>query len=325
MNFVRRQFLKLAVPVLAALFPSGQGAWSQTARVIKIVVPAGPGNGSDILARLLTEQIGRAQGITAVVENRPGAANIIAIEAVAGAAPDGNTLLMVGNPFVFNSLVRKLNYDPLTRFEPVCLLVNTPQLIVVNNTSPYHTLAELLDAARAKPSALTLASFGPASTLHLAFEQLKRAANVDMIYVPYPAGTAPAVHALLGKHVTAVMGGFTELADQVKAGELRALATGARSRIESLPDVPTIAESGYKDFEIDVWFGAVVPAKTPKETVSQLAGWFTAAMKAPEVNAKLDALALHPIGVCGADFGAFLRNQYEDYGRMIRETKIKVE
>ncbi len=314
------------VPSLAVMVVSvnGSSAWSQNARTIKMVVPIGAGSGLDIMARLLGEQISRTQAVTTVVENRPGAVQVLATEAVAGAVPDGNTVLFMANPFVLNPHLRKVGYEPLTSFDPVCNLASQPQLVIVNNTSPYRTLADLLDAARGKPGQLTLASYGPASPVHIAFEMLKRAANVDMTFVPYSA-TPPAINALLGGHVTSAIVGYAESIEHLKAGTVRALVTGSRTRVKALPDVPTIVESGYKDSEIDLWFGTVVPAKTPKQRISELAAWFIAAMQVPEVNSRLADLAFQPTGLCGADFGAFLRNQYEEYGRIIREANIKAE
>jgi tripartite-type tricarboxylate transporter receptor subunit TctC len=331
MKLPRRQFLHLAaVTAILALVSvmlltlSGHGAWSQTTRTLKVVVPFPPGGPTDTLARVLAEQIRRAQRATVVVENRPGAGSVIGTEAVSRATPDGSTVLIVSNSFVINPHLRKLNYDPLTSFEPICYLVQSPQLIVVNSASPYRTIPDLRNAAHARPGGLTLASFGPASSTHIAFEMLKRAADVDMTFVPYP-GMAPAVNALLGEHVTSAWVDYSAVAEQVKAGRLRAVATAARTRIEGLPDVSTIAEAGYADVEVDAGFGLVAPAKTPRETVSDLAGWFTAAMQEPEIKAKLASLGLDPVGMCGTDFGALLRKQYDEYGRAIREANIKAE
>jgi tripartite-type tricarboxylate transporter receptor subunit TctC len=326
MNCVRHQFIRLTAAVIAGtlLTLSGHTAWPQTRRTIKIVVPVQPGGGTDILARLLGEQIGRTQGLSMVIENRPGANNIIGTEAVSRAAPDGNTLLLITAAFVINPHLRKLNYDPLTSFEPICYLVRLPTVMVVNSASPYHTLGDLLNAAHTKRGDLTLASAGPASGFHIAFEKLKRAANVDMTFVPYP-GTGPAITALLGEHVTSAFAEYPAVAEQLNAGKLRALATGSRTRIELLPDVPTVAEAGYQDYDVDLWNGLVAPAKTPKETVSQLAGWFTAAMQTPEVKSKLVDQGFLPVGMCGSDFAAFLRKQYDDFSRIIREANIKAE
>jgi tripartite-type tricarboxylate transporter receptor subunit TctC len=218
----------------------------------------------------------------------------------------------------------KLNYDPLTSFAPICYLVNSPTVIAVNGASPYRTLADLIDAARGRPGELTLASIGPGTATHIAFEMLRRAANIDMTFVPYP-GTAPAIAALLGGHVTSYFGIYSVMSGEVKAGALRALATAAPARIEPLPDVPTVAEQGFPGYEVDIWFGVVAPARTPKETLSRLATWFTAAIEAPTVKPKLVAQGLYPAGICGDEFAAHIRRQYEAFGRVIREANIKAE
>jgi len=303
---------------------TGHDAWPQAARTIKIVVPFPPGGSADILARLLGEQISKAQGPTVVIENRPGGGASIAYEAVARAVPDGNTLVINGNSLVINPNLRKVNYDPLTSFEPVCYLLSSPQVVVVNSASPYRTLGDLIAAARAKPGELSMAGVGPGATQHIGIELFKRVAKVDLIYVPYSGG-APAINALLGEHVTSVLQNYSEVVEQVKAGKLRALAVTTTKRIEPLPDVPTVAELGFKDYDVEVWFGVVAPAKTPKDAVAQLSGWFTAAMQAPDVKPKLLNLGLYPVGMCGADFGAHIRSQYEEYGRIIREANIKAE
>jgi len=311
-----------AAPVILALV--GNPAWSQTAQTVKIVVASAPGGVNEILARMLADQIGRTQGTTIVIENRPGAGEVIGTEAVSRAAPDGNTVLIAASTFVINPQIRKVSYHALTGFEPICHLASSPTVIVVNSASPYHGLADLIDAARARPGALTLASIGPGSPFQIGFEKLKRMANFDMTFVPY-AGNAPAVNALLGGHVTSVFATYANIAEQVTAGKLRALAVASRARIEPLPQVPTVAESGFADYEVDSWFGAFAPAKTPAQALSRLAGWFAAALAAPDIRAKLAVQGLVPVGLCGADFGVFVRQQYDDYGRIIRETHIQPE
>lgn len=201
-----------------------------SAQTIKLVVPIPAGGAGDILARVLAEHIGRAKGPAMVVENRPGGSTVIGTEAVARATPDGSTLLIAGTGFVINPHLRKANYDPLTSFDPICNLVSLPTVIVVKASSPYATLADLLDIARTKPGQLTLSSIGPASTAHIAFEMLKRAARADMTFVPFP-GTAPALNALMGDHVTAFFGNYAEVAEHLKAGTLRALASASPTRI----------------------------------------------------------------------------------------------
>jgi tripartite-type tricarboxylate transporter receptor subunit TctC len=247
---------------------------------------------------------------------------VIGSEAVSRAVPDGNTLLINTPNLVIAAHLRKLTYDPLTSFAPICELVNSPTVIAVNVASPYRTLADLLSAARIHPGNLTLASVGPGTTLHIASEKL--ATNANMTYVPF-SGTGPTVNALLGEHITAVFAEYPAVAEQISAGKLRALATGSPTRIEPLPELPTVSESGYPGFEVDVWWGIFAPALTPKEIVSRLAASFASAVQAPEIKAKLVALGFYPVGVCGADFAAYLRRQYDDYGRVIREANIKGE
>jgi tripartite-type tricarboxylate transporter receptor subunit TctC len=323
MKLFRRQFLHLAAGAasLVAISLASFDAGAQAPRTIRIIVPYAAGGGVDILAWLLADQIGRSERLTMVVENRPGAGTVLGTEAVSRAAPDGNTLLITQPAFVINPHLRKQNYDPLAGFEAVCKLVSFPTVIVVNSTSTYRTLIDLLNAARARPAALTMAGV-PASTVQIAFEMLKRAANVDMTFVPYP-GSAPQVTALLGGHVTAAFAPYPVFSDNLKSGKLRALAT--LSRIETSPDVPTFAESGFSQVEADPWTGLVAPAKTPKEMVTQLASWFTAAMQVPEVKTKLAVQEFVPVSMCGSDFAALLRRQHEDFGRVIREANIKAE
>jgi tripartite-type tricarboxylate transporter receptor subunit TctC len=316
--------LLAALVATALLALAGDGAWSQTKRTIKLVVPFAAGGGADILARMLADHIGGTQQVTMIVENRPGAGTVIGTEAVSRAAPDGNTLLIVTDSFVVIPHLRKLNYDPLASFEPVCNLAATPQVIVVNSASPYRTLTDLMDAARAKPGELTLASPGPASAAHVAIEMLKHAADVKMTYVPYP-GIAPALTALMGDHITSAFSTYTAVAEQLRAGKLRAVAAASAARIDSLPDVPTVAEFGYKDLEADLWYGLYAPAKTPSATLSQLGGWFGAAMRAPDITPKLAVQGLLPVALCGEEFGEYLRKQYDKYGRGIREANIKAE
>jgi tripartite-type tricarboxylate transporter receptor subunit TctC len=310
---------RLATALLAAilfLLP-GYVTSPRTEGKIKIIVPSTVGGGADILARLLADQIARMQNVTIMVENRPGASNTIGTEAAARAAPDGATLLISTPEFVINPHLRKVIYDPLTSFTPVCYLVRSPQLFVVNGSSPYRTLDDLLNAARAKPEDLTLASAGPASSTHIAFETLKHLANVKITYVPYQ-GSTPAVNALLGGHVTSVLASYPNVATHLREGTLRALATASATRIEQMPDVPTVAESGFKDFESDIWFGVVAPAKTPNVIVSQLASWFTAALQTPEIKSKLETFGLFTVGLCGQDFGTFIERQYDKYDRALR-------
>ena len=315
--------LATAVAAYIALATDHQAA-AQIGRTIRIVVPYAPGGAADIVARLMADQAGRTGGVTMVVENRPGAGGAVGTETVARATPDGTTLLVVSTPFLIDPLLRKLNYDPLHSFAPICNLVSAPTLIVVNSVSPYRTLAELLDDARARPGQITMASIGPASSFQLGFEMLKRAAKVDMTFVPYP-GNAPALSAVLGQQVTSMFATLPNVSEYLKAGKLRALAVGNRTRAEPLPDVPTVVESGYGDFDIDAWFGAFAPAATPEPAIKEVEHLFTAALQDTSVKEKLSVQGLFPTVACGNDFAAYLRKQNDEYSRIITEANIKAE
>jgi tripartite-type tricarboxylate transporter receptor subunit TctC len=297
--------------------------WSQT-RTAKIVNPFPPGGTADIIARLVTEQVGRAQGLTFVIENRPGAGTVIGAEEVARAAPDGNTLLINTSALLISAHLRKLTFDPLDSFEPICNLTQSPQLLFVNATSPYRAMSDFIAAARAKPSELTLASTGPATSSHISLEKFRREAGVSITYVPFP-GNAPTVNAVLGGHVTAGIANYADLVGHIQTGKLRALATMTPTRIEPLPNVPTAREAGYQQFEYVIWFGVFAPARTPARIANQLSEWFAASMQAPDVKAKLIAQGLYPVNECGAKFAAFIREEYQSYGRTIREANIKGE
>jgi tripartite-type tricarboxylate transporter receptor subunit TctC len=258
-----------------------------------------------------------------VIENKPGEGTLTATEAVARSPADGNTLLVTNLALLINAHLRKTDYDPLTSFEPICRLVNSTSFIAVSTLSPYHALSDLIDAARAKPGELT-AAINPASGPHIAFEALKRHANVDITFVPY-AGSAPAVADLLGGRVTAMADNYVTMSEYVNAGKLRVLATFARNRVEALPNIPTTAELGYKDVEYEGWWGLFAPANSPRESVARLESWSTIAMHASGARQKLEPLGLFQVNMCRAEFAKLLREQYDYFGQVIRQANIKLK
>jgi tripartite-type tricarboxylate transporter receptor subunit TctC len=313
----------IAVTVLTGAV-SASNAFAQSSRQIKFIVPFPAGGGGDVLTRMVAEKWAQTHGVATVIENRPGAATVLGVEAASRAAPDGNTLGIVANSFIIHPNFKKLSYDPLTSFEPICLLANSPQVIVVNSSSPYRTLTEWLDAARAKPGELSHASVGPASPQHIAFEQLKLMAKASITFVPFN-GNTPALNALLGGHVGSVMSNYSEAAELVGSGKLRALAVASGKRVDGWPNVPTAAEQGFKGYAVEAWYGLVAPAKTPKDKVAELSKWCGEAMQAPELKAKWDLQGLTPVGSSSEEFAGHLRQQSESYARVIREANIKGE
>lgn len=318
---------KLGIGLVAAAFATVlfvSNASAQGQRQIKFIVPFPAGGGADLLIRVLSEKWSQSYGVSTLVENRPGAASVIGTEALSRSAPDGNTIGIVANSFIIHPNFKKLNYDPLTSFEPVCLLANSPQVITVNVSSPHKTLTELLDAARARPGQISNASVGPASAQHIAMEQLKLLAKVNMTFVPFN-GNTPALNQLLGGHVGVVMSNYSEAVEHVNGGRLRALATAGKNRLETWPNVPTIAEQGFPDYATDVWYGLIAPAGAPKDKIAELSKWCGEAMRAADLKPKWDIQGLSPVGSTADAFAAHLRKQAEDYARVIKEAGIKGE
>ena len=317
---MRRLLLLAAVGLAASLAALPNGAWAQS-KTVKIVVPYTPGSGPDITSRLMAEQISKAHGVNMVVENRPGAGTVIGTEAVARAAPDGTTLVMVANSFVINPAVGRGNYTVEGSFEPVCQLAATPMVLVVQSSSSIKTLKELVDEAKA--GKIVFAAGGPASSLHIAIEVLKIAQKLDSSYVPY-GGTAPAINALMGGHVQAVWADYPTVVNQIKAGTLRPIVITSSGPIAELPGVPTLNSTGLAKHEADIFYGIMAPAKTPPDAIAQLAGWFETAMKNDEIKPKLAQQGLFPAIKCGAAFGTFMKNLNADYTRVVKEAGIKV-
>jgi tripartite-type tricarboxylate transporter receptor subunit TctC len=300
-------------------------AWSapapaQSGSSLKIVVPLAAGGGADILARILAEEIGRAQHASVVVENRPGAGTAIGTEVVARA----ETVLLTNPAFLINPHIKKVSYDPLTGFDPVCNMVNFPLVFVVPANSPLKSMADLIVMAKAKPGSVTVASAGTGNPTHIGFEVLKKATGLEMTYVPF-AGAAPAVNALLGGHITAVYSDFGTISGQLKSGALRPIAVGSKKRFAGLPDVPTIPELGYTDYEAESWNGIFAPAHSPKDRLARLVEWFSAAGNSAPVKEKLGALGLGPSVLCGPEYSASLKRQYERFGAAIRASNIRAD
>jgi tripartite-type tricarboxylate transporter receptor subunit TctC len=323
MRFSIRRAIRASI-LVAGMSALAQAALAQSGRPVRVIVPFPPGGSADVLARVVVQSAGEASRQTFVVENHPGAGASIAYDLTARAAPDGNTIVVGSNSLLINPLLRKVNYDSLTSFAPICNLVASPLIFLVNAASPYKSIGDLIAAAKAKPGTVTVAALGPATTQHIAFESFKRITKTDMIFVPFTGG-APAVNALLGNHVDAALVNYSEGVEQIRAGKLRALATASATRLKPAPDVPTVAESGYPGYASEVWLGLLAPAGTPADTVERLSGSFTAAMKEPAVQAKLENLGLYPTVTCGKDFANFLAAKKADYARIIQEANISVE
>ena len=263
---VRKLLLAFVASVLCGT-AAGQ-AWP--ARPIKIVVPYAPGGASDVVARNVAQPLSEVLGQPVVVENRPGAGGLLGTEVVANAAPDGYTLLLyVDNNTIFPSRVKEMRHDPVTSFAPITLLVRGANVLVGTPALPVRNLQELVQHAKQHPNTLSYATPGPGTAQHLAFEMIRNAASLDVVHIPYKGG-GQAIIDLVGGKVELGMLGIAPTLPHLKSGKIKALAVTGRTRSSLLPDVPTVAESGFPGYQAEQWLGLVAPAKTPSAIIARL-------------------------------------------------------
>ncbi len=294
-------------------------------RAIRIVVPYTPGGFNDTLGRIVAQKFSEAWGVSVVVENRAGGGTLIGTDNVAKAAPDGYTLLVVAFPFAVNpTLYAKLPYDALKDFAPLILAGTTPNLLVVNNDLPVHSVKELIAAAKAAPGKMSYGSTGSGSSNHLSMELFRTMTGTDMIHVPYK-GSAPMVTDLLGGHVQVAFDNVPNVITQVKAGTLRALAITSAQRSPMVPDVPTVAEAGVPGYEVGVWFGLVAPAATPPAVLAKLNAELNKILTMPDVKQRFADQGVDPVGGTAERFAEHLKAQIEKWGKVVKESGARVE
>ena len=294
---------------------------------IRLVVPFAPGGSSEIIARSLAARLSKALGQQVYVENKPGGAGNVAMEDVKRAPGDGYTLILghVGtlavNPALFGTA---LPYDPVKDFVPVSMVASVPNVIAVNPDVPARTLADFVKLAKAQPGKLNYGSAGNGSAGHLAMEYFKMQAKIDIVHVPYK-GTGPMLTDLLGGLTQATFNGVPPIAGQIKAGKLRPLAVGTAHRIATMPDVPTIAESGYPGFETSQWYGILAPAGTPRGIVDHLQREIAAATKDAAAMQRVTEDGGILVGNTPAEFATFIANEQKKWGAVIRTAGVKPE
>jgi tripartite-type tricarboxylate transporter receptor subunit TctC len=316
----------LAACVLAAFTaPAHAQAPAWPDKPLRIMVGASPGGGTDILARLLAEKLGPALKQTMVVENRPGASNTIAAELTARATADGTTLLLATNTgqAVAPHLL-KLKFDPLKDLQPVGLVAVVPNVLVVANTSPYKTLPELVAAMRAKPGDIKYASSGIGSTQHIVGEAFAIATQTKAVHVPYK-GSAQAHLDIIGGQVEMMFDTTSSAMGQIKGGKFRPLAVTTEKRSAELPDVPTLAELGIKGADITTWYGMYVTAGVPRPVLERLVAELNAALKLPDVQARIKGLGGEMQFLSVDAFAEMNRVEFERFGKLLREAGIKME
>lgn len=284
---------------------------------IELVVPFVAGGTTDNIARLMARRFGESWGQTVVVNNRPGGGSTIGTNTVAKAAADGHTLLVTTIAFAINAGLQKLPYDPLNDFAPVSELATLPLMLVVHPSVPATSLEEFVALARANPGGWHYASSGVGTSPHLAAEMFKSAAGVDLVHVPYK-GNAEAMNALLGGHVKIYFALVPAALQHVKAGSLRALAVTTTARLPYLPDLPTIAERGFPDYEISSWQGVFAPAGTPKNVVAKIHRELARMLDEPEIRARISREGAEPVGSPPDAFAQRVKDEVAKWSKVIK-------
>jgi tripartite-type tricarboxylate transporter receptor subunit TctC len=327
------------VPYLTSLFRLFMGAalalaWSAGAdaqasypdKPIRLVVPFPAGSGTDIVGRLLAQELSVAWNQPVIVDNRPGASTIVGTEIVAKAPPDGYTMVMASNNHAINPslFAAALPFDSQRDFTAVAQVAVLPFVLVVNPQLPVKTFQELLSLARRKPHELTYASTGNGTPPHVGGELLKNVAHIDLIHVPYK-GSAAAVADVVSGQVSMMFINVPSAISLVRAGKLRALAVGTSKRLDSMPELPTVAELGFPGFDVSLWMGLLLPAHAPTAIVDKLSQEVSRILHDPKMRAKLEEQGAEPAYRSPAGFSAFIADEIQRFSQIVRDINLRVD
>lgn len=325
MSAIRRCMFTLAVTLLGAAHVAA-AAPAYPSKPIRVIVPFPAGGGTDIIAREVTNKVAMSTGWTFVVDNKPGSGGNLGVDAAAKAPADGYTIVLgqTSNLAINPTLFSHLPYDPVKDLTPISLVASAPLVLVTPVSSPYKTLADVIKASKAKPGALNIASPGNGTVAHLSGELLQKTAGIKLIHVPYK-GAAQAVNDLIGGQVDLYLSSVPTLLAHIKSGKLRPLAVTSAKRVDDLPQVPTIAESGYAGFEASTWFGFAAPAATPKDIVTRLNAEFNKALKSPDLAKKLNDQGALVLGGSPEAFGTQIRQDTARWASIIKDSGTKLD
>jgi tripartite-type tricarboxylate transporter receptor subunit TctC len=306
-----------ASSALAELYPS---------RPIRLLVPFAPGGGGDVVGRTIAQRLSEQLGKPIVIDNRGGAGGTLGVDLAAKAAPDGYTVLLgnVGPLALSPALYAKLPYDTLRDFAPVSLIASFPNILVANPNLPFKSVQELVAYAKSRPGKLNFASAGSGTSTHLAGELFKSVAGIDVVHVPYKGGAA-AITDVIGGQVAYYFGTLPSSLPLARAGKLRALGVTSLQRSPAAPDVPTIAESGYRGFEMAAWYGLLVPAGTPRDIIAKLNAATFATLALPDVKERLAQDGSDPMGSTPTQFGAYIKSEIAKWSGVVRAANIKAD
>jgi tripartite-type tricarboxylate transporter receptor subunit TctC len=317
--------IRLLIALLAAAVAGPASAQTWPDRPIKFVMSAPAGSSIDVLGRLVADQLKDRLGQPVIVENKPAAGGTVAVDETAKAPADGYTMVLAFNgPLSITPLLRKVPYDVQRDLAPVITTTSQPNVLAVNAQLPAKDVRELVAYAKANPGKLNYASVGPGSSSHLNGELLKSLAGIDIVHIPFN-GSPPAVTSTVQGETQMIFAVMQPLQAQIQSGKLRALAVTTAKRFPLLPDLPTIAESGYPKFESLAWNGVLVPAATPKPIVARLNAEIDAILKQPDVVQKLNGLGFELVGGTPEQFAAIIKGESEKWAPIIKSANIKID
>ena len=318
--------VRLIALVLCSIFVSAAGAQeAYPSRPVKFILPFPPGGGTDILGRVIAERLSASLGQPVVTENRGGAGGNVGAEAAAHSAPDGYTIVLVAPSLAISpSLYSKLNYDPVKDLTPISLVATVPNVMITNPAVEAKNLQEFIELARSRPGAMNYGSGGAGTSNHLAGELFNIVTGTKLVHVPYK-GVNLAMQGVLAGEIQLVFIGIPAALPHIKAGKLRALALVAPQRSPALPEVPTVAEAGLKDFEVTTWYGILAPAGTPRPIVSRLNAELVKIMHTPDVKERLASMATDPLTSTPEEFAAYLKQEIAKWGDVVRKSNLKAD
>ena len=307
-----------------ALLPPSLYAQAYPQKPIRLIVPFPPGGGNDIMARTIGQKLTESTGQAVVIDNRGGAGGNIGAETAARAVADGYTLFLggVGSHGTNPGLQAKLPYDPIKDFAPITMIAAAPLLVVVHPSLPVKTIGELIQYAKTRPGQINFASSGTGSIAHLAPEMLNSMAKISLTHIPYK-GTAPALVDLLGGQVQVMMNSAVSMLPLVRNGKLRGIATTGARRLTTLPEMPTVAESGVTGYEAASWYGILAPAQTPRPVIDTLNREIVAIMRRPELRERLIADGAEPVGNTPEEFAAYIKRELPRWAAVIKAAGIR--
>ena len=320
---MRNRSTSLAALLLASLFAASSPAAAQDypKKQIELVVPFVAGGTTDNVARLIAQRFSESWGQTVIVNNRPGGGSTIGHAVVAKAPPDGHTLLVTTISFAITAVMQKLPFDPIKDFAPISEFASLPLILVVHPSLPATSLKEFIAMAKSKAGGWDYASSGVGTSPHLAAEMFKSMAGVDLVHVPYK-GNAEAMNAFLGGHIKIYFALVPAVLQHIKAGSLRPIAVTTEQRLPYLPDVPTIAESGFPGYEISSWQGVFAPGGTPRDVVGKINGEVVRLLSVPEVRARISLECADPVGSSPDAFAERVKSEIAKWSKVSKDAGI---